>query len=104
MPVAVSVRFAAAVQSVSSAARREGLAVPGFRSPPRPPGLTRTIRRRSDGQAVVAVRLRGRPFDAVAADIVEGVLAANRITGSRATVLRTRLLGAVLLSDESLAA
>ena len=104
MPVANAIRFAAVARGLAGEARARGLAVPGFRSPPRPPGLTRTIRRRSDGQAVVAVRLRGRPFDAVAADIVEGVLAANRITGRRATVLRTRLLAAVPLSDESLAA
>ncbi len=104
MPVAASVRFAAAVQAVSSEARRQGLVVPGFRSPPRAPGPMRTIRRRGDGQAVVAVRLRGRAFEAVAADIVEGVLVANSVSGSRATVLRTRLLAAALDADEARAA
>ncbi len=103
MPVAASVRFAAAVQALAAEARRQGLVVPGFRSPPRPPELQRTIRRRPDGQAVVAVRLRDRPFEAVAADLVEGVLVANRLGGSRATPVRAALL-AVALGHEVRAA
>ena len=104
MPVAASVRYAAAVQALAAECRRRGLVVPGFRSPPRPPGVPRTIRRRPDGQAVVAVRLRGRPFAAVAADMVEGVLVVNGISGPPATVLRTGLLTAILESKEVWAA
>jgi hypothetical protein len=96
MPEAASVRFAGAVQALAAEARRQGLVVPGFRSPPRPPDAHRTIRRRPDGQAVVAVRLRGRAFAAVAVDMVEGVLVTNRVSGRRATALRTALLTAVL--------
>ena len=58
-------------------------AVPGFRSPPRLPGVDRSIRRRPDGAAVVAVRVHGRSIEAVVTDMVEGVLAANR-AGRRA--------------------
>ncbi len=104
MPVAASVRFATAAQALAAEARRQGLVVPGFRSPPRPPELERTIRRRPDGQAVVAVRLRGRPFEAVAADLVEGVLVANRVGGNGATSLRAALLAAALDANEVRAA
>ncbi len=104
MPVAASVRFATAVQALAAEARRQGLVMPGFRSPPRPPGVQRTIRRRPDGQAVVAVRLRGRPFAAVAADMVEGVVVANRLVDRRATVARTALLAAVVDGHEVRAA
>ncbi len=104
MPVAASVCFATAVQALAAEARRQGLVMPGFRSPPRPPGVQRTIRRRADGQAVVAVRLRGRPFAAVAADMVEGVVVANRLVDRRATVARAALLAAVVDCHEVRAA
>ncbi len=104
MPVAASIRFAAAVQALAVEARRQGLVMPGFRSPPRPPGRQRTIRRAPGGAVVIAVRLRDRPFVAVAADMVEGVLVANHVEGGRATVARTALLGVVLASGEGRAA
>ena len=53
-----------------------GLRAPTFRSPPRIPDVTRSIVRR--GPAVtVAVALRDRPWPAVVADMVEGVVAAR---------------------------
>jgi hypothetical protein len=104
MPVAASVRFALAVQVLATEARAHGLAVPGFRSPPRQPGASRTIRLGRDGQAVIAVRLRDRPFTAVAADLVEGVLVANGVAGARSPSLRTALLAAVLDASEVRAA
>lgn len=104
MPIAASVRFAGAVQALAAEVRRQGLMVPGFRSPPRPAGVERTIRRCPDGQAVIAVRLKGRPFAAVAVDMVEGVLVANRVADRRATPLRTALLAAVLDAHDARAA
>ena len=71
-----------------------GLVVPGFCSPPRLPGADRTIRR-SRGEPIVAVRLRGRPFTDVVADVVEGVLVANGIRGRPEWRVRRRLLAAV---------
>jgi len=44
---------------------------------------------------VVSVQLRGRPFDEVLADLVEGVVAANRLTGDAALRARTALAAAV---------
>lgn len=96
---ATSVHFAAAARLIGEAARRRGLVVPSFRSPPRLPGAARTLRRWTGGGATVSVEVRGRPYEAVVADMVEGVVVANRVTGSDATRLRTALWAAVLASD-----
>lgn len=90
-----SLRFAAAVRSLAIEARKLGLEVPGFRSPPRLAGADRSLRRRPGASPAVAVRLAGRPFDAVAADMVEGVIVANGLTGRRATEARRRLAAAL---------
>ena len=89
-----SLRFSAAARLIAHEARLAGLSVPAFRSPPRLEGAVRTLRRRPEGGAVVAVRLRDRSHDDVVADMVEGVLVANRLTGAAATAVRGRLLAA----------
>ncbi|MEA2827355.1 MAG: hypothetical protein QOG43_1794 [Actinomycetota bacterium] len=98
------VRFAAAARRLGVEARRRGLAVPGFRSPPRLPGGQRSIRRRPDGAMVVAVRVHGRTLEAVVTDMVEGVLAANRSAPGDVAELRAALLEAVLGEEEASAA
>jgi hypothetical protein len=90
-----SLRFARVARSLTQAARRRGLRAPTFRSPPRRPGLTRTIQRRRDGGATVAVVLRQRPWAAVVADMVEGVVVHNGVTGTQADQLRFLLWAAV---------
>ena len=102
--MAASVRFAAAARRVGAVCRARGLVAPAFRSPPRPPTAERTIRRRPDGGVVVAVRLRGRPFGAVAVDRVEGTLMANAVSGPDAEAHRSALLAAALDDDEHRAA
>ncbi len=89
-----TLRFTAVVQIVAAEARQMGMTVPGFRSPPRLPGADRTIRR-VQGAPVVAVRVRGRAFADVVADVVEGVLVANGIPRGRDLRVRRRLLDAV---------
>jgi hypothetical protein len=101
--VGTSLRFAAAVRAIAMEARRLGLEVPGFRSPPRLAGADRSLRRRPGASPAVAVRLTGRPFELVAADMVEGVVVANGLSGRRATEVRDRLL-AVLGGDGGAAA
>jgi len=98
-----SVRFAQVARQLSVEAKRQGLYSPAFRSPPRVPGVTRSIRRRADGSATVSVLLRGRPAVAVVADMVDGVMAANPGTVGAA---RDRLWTAVLpmLADQPAAA
>jgi len=92
---ATSLRFSAAARTLGHAARRQGLAVPGFRSPPRLAEVDRSLRRRADGGATVAVRLRGRPWVAVLADMIDGVLATNGLEGAEAARVRTHLWSAV---------
>jgi hypothetical protein len=89
-----TVRFSAAVRAVGQEARRMGLVVPAFRAPPRLPGVDRTLRR-SRGEPIVAVRLRGRPFADIVADIVEGVLVANGVPRRGDLAVRRNLLAAV---------
>jgi hypothetical protein len=89
-----ALRFADAARRLGAAAHEAGLSVPAFRSPPRAPGATRTIRRYPAG-AVVSVRLRGRLFAEVVGDMVDGVLAANRVPPADAARVRARLLAGV---------
>lgn len=92
---ATSIRFAAAARCLGQAARSRGLRAPGFRSPPRVAGAERTLRRGRGGSATVAVVVRGRPWPAVLADLVDGVVAANRLEGARAERTRTELWAAL---------
>jgi hypothetical protein len=86
--------FATAVEVIGAAARRRGLAVPGFRSPPRVRDANRTLRRRPDGGAVVAVQVRGRAAGDVVADVIEGIVAANGLSGPAAARCRAELFDA----------
>jgi len=92
---ATSLAFAVSARALASEARRRGLVAPAFRSPPGLTGADRTLRRQPGGGTVVAVRLRGRPLDAVVGDLVDGVVAANGVSGVEAERLRTSLLEAV---------
>jgi hypothetical protein len=88
------IRFAELARRIGAAARAAGLVVPAFRSPPRRPGVPRTIRRLPGGP-VVAVRLRSRPIAEVVSDMVDGVLVANGLRGDAATRVRATLLQAI---------
>jgi hypothetical protein len=89
-PAATTVQFAAAARALAAAARRFGLAAPSFRTPPRLVGLDRTLRRHPQG-GVVAVHLRGRPWAAVVADMIEGVVVLNRLDARSANRARADL-------------
>lgn len=99
-----SFSFVRTCQALTSSCRRIGLAAPSFRSPPGLAGATRTIRRRRSGAPVVAVRHLGRQPAAVVADLVEGVLVANAITGSEAMRVRSALWEAVTAGSAERAA
>ncbi len=89
-----SLRFARSVQVLGAAARSLGLVVPGFRSPPRMVGVQRSIKRWPGG-STVAVVVRGRPWAAVQADLIEGVIAANSLTSPAADRARAELWAAL---------
>ena len=73
-----------------------------FRSPPRAVAAVRTIRRTARG-ATVSVVVAHRPWANVLADLVDGVVAVNRLEGGAAIRCRTALWAA-LERDEVLAA
>jgi hypothetical protein len=85
-----ALRFAETARRLGAAAHAARLEVPAFRCPPKVAGADRTIRRYPGG-AVVAVRLRGRPFEAALADMVEGVVVANRLPEGEAAAVRRML-------------
>lgn len=91
-----SLQFATTVRTLGGAARARGLVVPGFRSPPKVPGAERTMRKRIDGGATVAVVVKGRPYQAVIADLIEGIVVVNELSGAEATRVRTHLWEAVV--------
>ncbi len=95
---ATSLRFAAAARTLGQVARRDGLVVPSFRSPPRTLGLDRSIRRTRSG-VVVSIRLRDRPWIAVLVDMIDGLVATNLLDGVDAARLRTLLWEAVMASE-----
>lgn len=97
-----SLRFAHAVRTLSESARLQGLDVPMFRSPPRTRGATRTLRRTRRG-ATVAVVVSDRPWTNVLADMIDGIVAVNRLEGAAAIRCRTALWSA-LEREEVLAA
>jgi hypothetical protein len=90
MEPATTLRFAHAARLLADETRRLGLVTPGFRSPPRLAGLDRTLRWRPSGPTV-AVRVRDRPWAAVLADLIEGVIVANRLVGPAAERVRAQL-------------
>jgi hypothetical protein len=94
MENAPPIRFAEVARRIGAAARAAGLVAPAFRTPPRRSGVARTIRRLPGGP-VIAVRLRSRPPADVVADMVEGVVVANGLTGDAAGRVRATLLQSV---------
>lgn len=89
-----AVGFARMVRALGGEGRALGLKIPGFRSPPKL-AANRTIRRFPNGQAVVAVALRGRSTADVWADLVEGLLASNGLNLVDAAPLRSQLIPAL---------
>ena len=83
-------RFWELARRVAAEARDLGLAVPGFRTPPRLPGAVRSVRR-TPGGALVAVAWRDRPPSAVLADLVDGLVLVNGLAGAEAAACRRRL-------------
>lgn len=90
MESSTTTRFADAARILTREARRRDLVAPGYRCPPRLVGVDRTLRRRPAG-GVVSVRVRGRPWPAVLADMIEGIIVINDLTPPRATRVRTEL-------------
>ncbi len=87
----MSGRFVLTVRALAMAARSLGLRAPSFQSPPRSHELDRAIGRTPSGDCVVAVRVRGRPFGAVVADAIEGIVVSNELSAAAAGPVRDEL-------------
>jgi hypothetical protein len=85
-----ALRFAHAVRTLSEAARLQRLEVPIFRTPPGRRDADRTVRWGRRG-ATVAVRVGDRPWTAVLADLVDGIVVVNHLDGAAAIRCRTAL-------------
>ena len=92
---ATSIRFSHAARAMRLVVQQRGLDMPLFRSPPRLQGVQRSLTRRAIGASTVAVRLRQRPWAAVLADMIEGVVVVNALQGSAADELRHALWSAL---------
>lgn len=85
-----TVNFAHAARTLAHEARSRSLVVPSFRCPPRIVGVDRSLRRWHGG-ATVAVRVKGRPWAAVVADMIEGLVVANQLVPPVADRLRAEM-------------
>lgn len=99
MQSSTTARFAHAARTLTREARRRGLEAPSFRCPPRIVGADRTLRRRPGG-GVVSVKVRERPWPAVLADMIEGVVAVNRLSPPAATRVRTELWEVIAIDTD----
>lgn len=86
--------FADVARRLGAACHELSMPVPAFRSPPRKPDCTRTLRRYQGG-AVVSVRLRERTQAEWTRDMIDGCIAAAKLTGHDAEVALERLTEAV---------
>jgi hypothetical protein len=97
-----ALEFAVLARRLADEARRLGLVPPAFRSPPGADGPARAVRRHRGRGATVVVRRRGRPTEDVAADMVEGVVVANRLAGPRAVACRRALTAVAGTGEQDL--
>lgn len=98
-----TVEFAHAARRLGRVVTRRRLVAPSFRCPPRLVGVDRTIRRRAPadgGGAVVSIRVKGRPREAVVADMIEGVVITNGLVAPDADRLRNDLWSAMSESEQ----
>lgn len=87
-PVPVSVLdFDEIGRALTKAARALDLTAPAWRTLPSNDDRERAIRRTAAGDTVL-VRLTGRPRSVVIADMVEGIIASNHLTGEPAARAR----------------
>ncbi len=102
MEFSSTVDFAHAARALTRAAARRSLIAPSFRCPPRLVGVDRSIRRRSGSggaDPVVSVRVRGRPREAVIADMIEGIVVSNGLGPPDADRVRNELWGVIAAAE-----
>lgn len=76
MAESVSIQFSITIRTLGRIAHQLGYQTPQFRCPPPSAKYQRSVRRNNDVLSISIV-IRGRPWLAVLADIVEGFVLAN---------------------------
>lgn len=81
--------YADMAQQLSDLAKSGGLEPPVFQSPTRLANANRTIRRRKNGTAVIAINLLRRTVEDVQSDMIDGIITATSLDSDRAERFRT---------------
>ncbi len=79
--------FAAVGRVLTDQALAQGVTAPSFRSPPRIPGVRRSVTRNRDGSITVSVIVSRRPLSAVIADMIDGVVLTSGLRADEARAL-----------------
>ena len=79
--------FAAVGRVLTDQALACGVTAPSFRSPPRIPGVRRSVTRNRDDSITVSVIVSRRPLSAVIADMIDGVVLSSGLRADEARSL-----------------
>ena len=79
--------FAAVGRVLTDQALAQGVTAPSFRSPPRIPGVRRSVTRNRDDSITVSVIVSQRPLSAVIADMIDGVVLTSGLRADEARAL-----------------
>ncbi|NNF53817.1 MAG: hypothetical protein HKN03_05165 [Acidimicrobiales bacterium] len=83
--------FAAIGRVLTDQALTLGVSAPSFRSPPRIPGVRRSVTRNRDGSITVSVIVSRRPLSAVVADMIDGIVLTSGLKADEARSLYDKL-------------
>ena len=81
MAESISIKFSIAVRTLGRIADQLGYRIPQFRCPPPSAKYQRSVRKTGDENLSISIVIRGRPWLAILADIVEGFVIANIQSG-----------------------
>ena len=81
MAESISIQFSIAVRTLGRIADQLGYRIPQFRCPPPSAKYQRSVRKTGEENLSISIVIRGRPWLAILADIVEGVVIANTQSG-----------------------
>lgn len=83
--------FAAIGRVLTDQALALGITAPSFRSPPRIPGVRRSVTRNRDGSVTLSVIVSRRPLSAVMADMIDGLVLTSGLRAEEARSLYDKL-------------
>jgi len=81
MAESYSLKFVKVVRTLERIADQRGFTAPAFRCPPPSAKFQRSIKKLDDNKVTISIVIRERPWLAVLADIVEGFVIVNKLSG-----------------------